>query len=270
VSADTNPDATPDGDGSLFDPGLYGRLVGDDYDAIYEGVFDTEGAVALLGRLAGPGSLILELGVGTGRLALPLAARDHEVWGVDASAEMLDQLTRKAGGKAVRCVLGDFSEVAVDRTFDVAVITFNTIFALPDQDAQVRCFANVAHHLRPGGLFVVEAWVPEPPKTPPPVLSTRRVAEGLVGLVLSEHDRARQLLSTTQVVLGGPRNVLVYPVVHRYAHPSELDLMARLAGMALEHRYADWRGTPYSSSSTDHVSIYRREDAQRTDHPAAT
>jgi len=178
---------------------------------------------------------------------------------VDASAEMLDQLAAKPGGDRVRRVQGDFSDVDLDRTFDVAVITFNTIFALPDQDAQVRCFANTARHLRPGGRFVVEAWVPEPPKTPPPTLSTRRVAEGLVGLVLSEHDRTRQLLSTTQVVLGGPRNVLVYPVVHRYAHPSELDLMARLAGMALEDRFADWKGTTYESTSPDHISVYRLE-----------
>jgi SAM-dependent methyltransferase len=241
------------------DAAAYGRLVAADYDAFYEGVFDTEGAVDRLVELAGGGP-VLELGVGTGRLALPLAERGLEVHGVDGSPEMLDLLAAKPGGEAIATTLGDFSEVRAPGRFSLAALTFNTVFALPDQAAQVRCFANVARHLVPGGRFVVEAWVPDAPVGPGRQLGTRQLADGYVGLVVAEHDRADQLLRTTQVVLGGPTGVHVYPVVHRYAHPSELDLMAQLAGMHLEARWADWHRSRYVSTSTEHVSVYRLPD----------
>jgi SAM-dependent methyltransferase len=241
---------------NAHDAGEYGRHIGSDYDDVYDGVFDTEGAVARLVELA-QGGPVLEMGVGTGRLALPLAAAGLHVHGIDGSAVMLERLADKPGGRDVPTTLGDFSQVTVPGTFALAALTFNTIFALPDQDAQVRCFANVARHLRPGGRFVVEAWVPDPSLSAGSSLKPRKLASGYVGLVIADHDPSRQILATTQVVLGGEVGVRVYPVVHRYAHPSELDLMARLADMRLEHRWADWRGTPFSAGSADHVSVYR-------------
>jgi SAM-dependent methyltransferase len=244
-------------DPAPHDAAAYGRFVAADYDELYEGVFDTEGAVARLAELA-EGGPVLELGVGTGRLAIPLAERGLPVHGVDGSPEMLELLAAKPGGGAIPTTLGDFADVEVPGTFALAAITFNTIFALPDQAAQVRCVANAARHLQPGGRLVVEAWVPDAVVATGRQLGTRQLATGYVGLVVSEHDRANQLLHTTQVVLGGAAGVRVYPVVHRYAHPSELDLMAQLAGMQLEHRWADWHGSAYVSTSTEHVSVYRR------------
>jgi SAM-dependent methyltransferase len=238
------------------DAGEYGRLTAPVYDELYRDVFDTASAVARLEALA-EGGPILELGVGTGRLALALAERGVSVHGVDGSQEMLDLLRAKAGGASVGTTLGDFTEVDVPGPFSVAAITFNTIFALPDQAAQVRCFTNTARHLRAGGRFVVEAWVPELAAQPGLTLSPRRLADGYVGLVVAEHDRARQILRTTQVALGGRTGVFVYPVVHRYAHPSELDLMARIAGMRLEARWEDWNASPYRSESATHVSVYQ-------------
>jgi SAM-dependent methyltransferase len=237
------------------DAAEYGRLVAAQYDDFYDGAFDTDGAVACLSELAAGGS-ILELGVGTGRIALPLVARGHEVHGVDGSAEMLELLAGKPGGDKIATTLGDFAEVEIPGRFTVAALLVNTIFALPDQAAQVRCFANVARHLEPGGRFVVETWVPETSPQVTSRLSTRQLSPGYFGLVASEHDPSRQVLSTLQAVLGDGV-VRVFPVVHRYVHPAELDLMARLAGMALEDRWEDWHRTPFGPRSLNHVSVYR-------------
>lgn len=238
------------------DPSAYGAAVAEDYDDIYAGVFDTDGAVVALRDLA-QGGPVLELGVGTGRLAIPLAEHGLDVVGVDGSAQMLDRMRAKPGGQLVRPVVGDFASVDAGRGFALAAITLNTIFALPNQAAQVRCFENVARHLRPGGRFALEAWVPDITPGTGQVLRPRRLATGLVGLVVSEHDAARQILSTTQVVLGGALGLRVFPVVHRYAYPAELDLMAVIAGFELEHRWGGWRRQPFDSASTEHVSVYR-------------
>ena len=238
------------------DAGEYGTLIADDYDAIYEQAFDTVNAVERLTELA-DGGPVLELGVGTGRLATPLARAGLEVHGIDGSEEMLALLAEQSGG-AVAGTLGDFSSTRVGDagTFSLVVLAVNTIYALPDQDAQVRCFANAAWHLRPGGRFVVEAWVPDASTLDAP-LKTRRLSPGYVGLVAADHDPVAQMLSTTQIVFGHDK-VRVFPVVHRYAWPSELDLMACLAGLRLEHRWEDWHSAPFGSSSENHVSIYRR------------
>jgi SAM-dependent methyltransferase len=240
------------------DSGEYGTYVAADYDEIYGGAFDTDGAVARLVELA-TGGPVLELGIGTGRLALPLAAAGLEVHGVDGSEEMLALLERKQGGDTIPTTVGDFSHVRIEPPgrFALVVLAVNTIFALEDQDAQVRCFATAAYHLREGGRFVVEAFVPAP-LPPGTSLQPRKLSEGHVGLVISDHDPARQVLATVQVVLGGSKAVRVFPVVHRYAWPSELDLMARLAGLQLESRWADWHGTAYGAQATNHVSVYRR------------
>jgi SAM-dependent methyltransferase len=240
------------------DAGEYGRHIADDYDAIYGDAFATEETVDQLVILA-EGGPVLELGVGTGRLALPLQERGLTVHGVDGSEQMLDILKKKPGGEHVSTTLGDFSDVRIGppAQFSLVVLAINTIFALEDQDAKVRCFATAAYHLRPNGRFVIEAWVPE--NLPPgPSLQPRQLSPGFIGLVAADHDPATQTLSTTQIVLGGTTGVRIFPVVHHYAWPFEMDLMARLAGLTKEHRWADWRRTPFAATSTNHISVYRQ------------
>ena len=238
------------------DEGQYGRNIADDYDSIYGEAFDTEAAVDRLAELADGGS-ILELGIGTGRLALPLSQRGLAVHGVDGSEKMLHLLSQKAGGAAIPTTLGDFAEVRLQppRQFALVVLAINTIFAL-DREAKLRCFETAAYHLRPSGRFVVEAWVP-PPLPPGPSLQPRTLSPGYIGIVAADHDPSTQTLSTTQIVLGGPSGVHVFPVVHQYAWPFELDLMARLADMTLEDRWSDWHRRPFGPTSTDHISVYR-------------
>ncbi len=243
---------------SEHDASEYGSNIAEDYDTIYAGAFDTQAAVDRLAELA-DGGPVLELGVGTGRLALPLVDRGLAVHGVDGSEQMLQLLREKPGGDRVHATLGDFSEVRLQppAQFALVVLAVNTIFALADQEAQLRCFATAQHHLRPNGRFVVEAWIPE--NLPAgQSLRPRTLSPGFIGLVVADHDPSTQTVSTTQVVLGGTLGVRVFPVVHRYAWPSELDLMARMADLELESRWADWAQTPFGPTSTNHVSVYRQ------------
>jgi SAM-dependent methyltransferase len=238
------------------DAGAYGSWIADDYDALYAGLHETEATVECLAELAAGGA-VLELGVGTGRVAIPLAATGLEVHGLDGSAEMLAALQTKPGGDAVVPWQGDFAELNLGRAFGLVALLVNTIYALPDQDAQVRCFQRVAEHLEPGGRFVVEAWIPEALPAGES-LRPRKLADGLIGLVVADNDPVAQVLSTIQIALGTQLGVRVFPVVHRYAWPSELDLMARLAGLEREARWADWARTPLAPASRHHVTVYRR------------
>ncbi|MDQ1438976.1 MAG: hypothetical protein QOK43_2605 [Acidimicrobiaceae bacterium] len=245
-------------DHDLHDPTAYGARIADDYDRLYTDTLDTEGAVALLAELAGAGP-VLEWGVGTGRLAVPLAQRGLAVHGLDSSPDMLDRLHTKPGGERVRTSQGDFECAHVDGgPFALAVLAFNTVFALPSQDAQVRCFQNTARHLAPGGRFVVEAWVPQPERfdAKGEAVLLRHLSEDHVSLDVARIDPVTQRMQTTQVSLSDGQ-VRLHPANHRYAWPAELDLMARLAGMALEHRWADWRKAPFTEASAGHVSVYR-------------
>jgi SAM-dependent methyltransferase len=241
-----------------YDPTAYGAAVADVYDELYgDDVLDTDGAVERLRKLAGRGP-VLELGIGSGRLALPLAAGGLRVHGIDASPEMLDQLRAKPGGSEMSVTRADFSAFELPERFSLAVLAFNTIFALPSQDAQVRCFDRVAVHLQPGGCFVVEAFVPNPARFQDgQSIRVRAMTDGRVALDIARIDPATQFMYTTQVHLrdGGLR---LHPANHRYAWPSELDLMARLAGLHLEDRWEDWQGTPFGSASQFHVSVYRK------------
>ncbi len=240
-----------------FDPTEYGARIADDYDDLYAGSLDTDGAVERLVELA-EGGPVLEFGIGTGRLALALVARGLDVHGVEASAEMAAKLQRKPGGERIPVELGDFSEIDAGSDFALVVLAFNTIFALPDQDAQVRCFANAARHLRPGGRFVVEAWLPDLAGfSGNRAVRPRLMKSDVVSIEVAELDPVRQMMRTTQVVMRDG-SVRLYPANHRYAWPAELDLMAQLAGLRLADRREDWAGRPFTAQSRTHVSVYQR------------
>lgn len=240
----------------VFDPAAYGRSTADDYDEIYAEL-DPTAAVALLTELAGGGPVV-EFGIGTGRLVLPLAARGIAVHGIEGSPEMVAALRRKPGGADLPVVLGDFSEVSAGEGFSLAVLAINTIFALPSQEAQVQCFHNAARHLGPGGRFVVEAWVPDlgafrnGTAVRPVTLHDDRVE-----LEVARLEPATQTMWTNKVHLTD-RGVKLVPANHRYAWPAEMDLMARLAGMRLVERWESWDRAPFRDSSTAHVSVWQK------------
>jgi SAM-dependent methyltransferase len=247
--------------GTDHDPAAYGEHIADVYDEWYSTPDKQPGvavAVDFLRTRVGAGPA-LELGIGTGRLALPLAAQGTAVVGIDVSPRMVARLRDKPGGSEVDVVVGDFAEVdAPGGPFGLVYVVFNTFFALADQDAQVRCFANVAAALRPGGLFVMEAFVPDVARFD---RGQRVQAVRLDGetthLNVSLHDPVSQRVRSRHLTLG-PGGVGTWPVDIRYAWPSELDLMGRLAGLELAERCAGWNGEPFTATSTSHVSAWRR------------
>jgi SAM-dependent methyltransferase len=242
---------------STFDAAEYGATgIADEYDELYAHEWDTDSTVRTLADLAAGGPL-LELGIGTGRLALPLMERGIVVHGVDGSPEMLAALQRKPGGDRIEVWTGDFAEVRTGHTYPLVVLAVNTIFALPDQDAQIACFANAARHLAPGGAFVVEAWIPDIGAFRNRRLVRQRVMQpAVMSIESAQLEPATQMMRTTQAVLRNG-SVRLYHANHRYAWPAELDLMARLVGLHLEHRWADWTRAPFADDSTTHVSVYR-------------
>lgn len=216
---------------------------------------ETEAEVDRLEALAG-GGRVLELGVGTGRVAVPLAERGLEVHGIELDPAMVEQLRSKPGGDRVRVHVGDMADVDVDGDFAVVYAVFGTLFALPTQDAQVRCFENVARHLAAGGSFVVEALVPQPGT----YHDRRKVTvagatHDRVILDVSEIDTTRQTIHNRQVVLT-PDGIRIVPIHVRYSWPSELDLMARLAGLRLVERWSGWDRRPFAAGDPRHVSVY--------------
>ena len=233
----------------------YDGRCADVYDQWF-GYFD-EAAVDVLEELAG-GGRALELGIGTGVVALPLAARGVEVHGIDSSAEMVARLREKPGGDAIPVTFGDFADAGAAGEFSLVFVVYNTLFALPTQGEQVRCFRNAAARLRPGGAFVVEAFVPDPAQfTGGHGLRVLHSEPGRVGLKVSQHDPVGQKIKSQHVVIteAGAR---LFPVEVRYAWPSELDLMAQLAGLRLRHRWGDWRRGEFGAKSEKHVSVYER------------
>ena len=235
----------------------YGDRIAEIYDALYEGRLDTDSAVELLAGLAEAGP-VLELGIGTGRLAVPLAERGIEVHGIDASAGMVAKLREKPGGAAMPVLLGDFADVGVDGPFSLVYVAFTTFFGLGSQDEQVRCFRNVADRLTPDGVFVIEAFVPDQTRfTSGGNLECLRVETDQVMLGATRHDAVTQTLASQYVVVG-EGGIRLYPARLRYAWPSELDLMAQLAGLRLRDRWANWRREPFTATSGSHVSVYAR------------
>jgi SAM-dependent methyltransferase len=240
-----------------YGPETYGDRIADVYDAFHDLGDETPAAVETLASLAGSGP-VLELAIGTGRLALPLAERGLEVHGIDASEGMVAKLREKPGGERISVTMGDFADVGVEGSYPLVFVVFNTFFALLTQDDQLRCFANVAARLADGGAFVIEAFFPDlarfdrNQRAHVTVVETDRVL-----LDASRHDPVRQRIDSAHVVIGDG-GVRMYPVNLRYAFPSELDLMARLAGLELKERWGGWHREPFSASSLRHVSVYGR------------
>ena len=224
------------------------------YDEIHAHLPHPGGAADTLARLAGRGRA-LELGIGTGRVALPLATLGVEVHGVDASEAMVAELRRKPGGQDISVTLGDFADFSLDARYDVVFVVFNTFFSLPSQDAQTRCFETVARHLSAGGVFVIEAFVPNVARLARGKEVSADIHGDTVLLDVAEFDVNEQRVNARHLFIS-ESGIEMFPVELRYAWPSELDLMARLAGLRLRDRWADWAGTPFTSRSRAHVSVY--------------
>ena len=239
--------------------GYFGQAVAATYDESNDRAFDPaliQATVDFLADLA-RGGRALELGIGTGRIALPLAARGVEVHGIELSRAMVAQLRAKPGGADIPVTIGDFSTARADGTFRLAYLVANTIMNLTTQAAQVACFRNVASHLEPGGCFVIDVLVPGLRRLPPADrYQVFDASEGHWGV--DEYDVANQGLISHHFSLVDGRFEL-RSIPFRYVSPAELDLMAELAGMRLRERWAGWVREPFTSESEKHVSVWEKE-----------
>lgn len=238
------------------DPAEYGERVAAVYDQWYPCDEQVGPMVDFLARHAAGGP-VLELGIGTGRIALPLAARGLAVTGIDASASMVARLRGKDGGSQIAVSIGDFADVSAEGgPFRLVYVVSNTFFGLLTQAEQLRCFRNVAANLRGGGAFVIEAFVPDLARFD---RGQRVAVDYLSGeqtrFTVSLHDQASQRIHS-RLIVTEPGVSAAYPVEIRYAWPSELDLMAQLAGLQPLGRWAGWLGQPFTSGSSSHVSAW--------------
>jgi len=241
--------------------GYFDERVAARYDESSAEMFDSavvDPVVDFLVELAGRGRT-LELGVGTGRIALPLSKRGVPVHGIEMSNAMAAKLRAKPGGEDIGVTIGDFATTTVDGTFSVAYLVFNTIMNLTTQAAQVACFRSVAAHLEPGGRFVIEVGVPGLQRLPPgETIQSFHVSETRWGL--DEYDVANQGLTSHHFEFAEGR-VERLSIPFRYAWPSELDLMAQLAGMSLHERWSGWKREPFTSESRKHVSVWEKPES---------
>jgi SAM-dependent methyltransferase len=247
-----------------YDASTYGDRFADVYDQWYD---DPEGTAAIIERLTAlagavaqaPPTEVLELGVGTGRLAVPLATAGIAVTGIDASPEMLRRLHEKAAaaGAGVTAVHGDMAGPLPDGPFDLVVVAHNTFFNLTTEDAQQACLAEIARVLAPAGRFVIEAFVPATEAGSESSVQVRSITADRVVLFVDRHDpeRGEAWSSFVDITEGGIR---LRPCHVRYLSPDALDAMASAAGLVLDERAADWTGAPFDDGSTHHVSVYRR------------
>ena len=242
----------------MSDDGYFDERVAARYDHSAAELFDpavVDPVVDFLAGLAGKGRA-LELGIGTGRIAIPLAQRGVPVHGIDLSKAMAARLREKPGSEDIGITIGDFATTTVEGAFAVAYLVFNTIGNLTTQAAQVACFRNVAAHLEPGGCFVIEVGIPELQRLPPG--DTMRVFHASpTHWGIDEFDVANQRLTSHHFELVDGRFEL-FSLPFRYVWPAELDLMAELAGMSLRERWSDWTREPFTSDSEKHVSIWEK------------
>jgi SAM-dependent methyltransferase len=236
----------------------FDERIAEGYDATSAEMFKpevVEPVVRFLADLAGDGAA-LELGVGTGRIALPLSQRGVRVHGIELSPAMVSRLRAKPGADQIEVTIGDFATTRVPGTFRLAYLVFNTIMNLTTQDEQVECFRNVAAHLEPGGCFVIEVGVPALQRLPPGE-TVRAFTVSPTRLGFDEYEIAAQILYSHHYwVVDGRLETFSAPF--RYVWPSELDLMARLAGMTLRERWSGWNREPFTSDSTTHVSVWEK------------
>jgi SAM-dependent methyltransferase len=242
----------------MSEDGFFDEEVAATYDEATSGMHDQSvinQVVDVLAGLAGDGRA-LEFGIGTGRIALPLARRGVEVHGIDISKPMIARLRAKPGGADIGVTIGDFASTRVPGAFALTYLVFNTIENLTTQDAQVDCFVNAAAHLEPGGRFVIEVGVPAL-RLLPPGQSAVPFDVGEKAWAYDLYDCATQSMTSNYVddIDGKAR---FRSIAFRYVWPAELDLMARIAGLTLEERWQDWDGTPFTHESTRHVSIWRK------------
>jgi SAM-dependent methyltransferase len=238
------------------DPAFYGDRWAGVYDQHHAGM-DPSAAVEFLAGLAGDGRA-LELAIGTGRVALPLAGRGITVEGVDASGEMVARLRAKPGGDSIPVVIGDMAQVPVDGPYRLVYLIFNTLFGLLSQARQADCFRGVARVLGPGGAFVIECFVPDLARFDRGQrVQAVAVTEDSATIEVSRHDAAQQRV-TSQIITLDAQGVHLGPVALRYSWPGELDLIASSAGLRLAERYGDWDRRPFGPASAKHISVYQR------------
>ena len=241
-----------------FDETTFGKIYAGDYDTLHD-PGTTEESAALIAGLA-DGKRLLEFAIGTGRMAMPLVARGFDVSGIEGSPDMADILRAKPGGTDIPVEIGDIATTRVEGEFDFVFLVFNTLFNLTTQEAQVQCFQNAADHLRPGGRFLVETFVPDMNRFSD-TNSARAIDVGAdsAWLELAQHDPVAQRVDFQRVRFSSEGSKL-FPLQMRYAWPQEIDLMARLAGLALENRWSGWNREPFTRDSTMHVSVYKKPE----------
>jgi SAM-dependent methyltransferase len=241
-----------------YKPEAYGETWAEVYDEYYAdspGNAQVQPMVTTLAELAHNGPA-LELGIGTGLVALPLVEAGVEVHGIEASPAMIAKMMDKKGAGAISVTQGDFADVPVDGQYPLVFVVFNTFYCLLNQEDQVRCFRNVASRLTDGGVFVVSAFVPDMSKfNRGQSVEARRVEEDQVTLEVNRHNSVTQLVSSQSMTISN-QGTKFLPVQIRYVWPSELDLMAQLAGMHLRERWGDWEKAPFTPQSWLHVSVY--------------
>jgi SAM-dependent methyltransferase len=239
-----------------YEPAMsFGEDVARSYDKGWRG--DEDAAVAFLSDAA-KGGPALELAIGTGRIALPLAAEGIAVDGIDIAPAMVARLREKPGGNAIGVTMGDIADVPVEGRYRLVYVVYNSLFNLLTQDEQVRCFGNVAAHLTDDGVFVVEAFTPRylHRRRDDQYVDAEEIRVDKVWLDVARHDPAAQRLVKNHVSLT-TAGIALNPVVLRYAWPSELDLMARIAGLRLAGRFGGWERQPFDARSRLHVSMWR-------------
>jgi SAM-dependent methyltransferase len=231
----------------------YGERIASVYDQWYS-EFDPA-AILALAELAHEGK-VLELGIGTGRIALPLLHAGVAIYGIDASESMVAKLRAKPGGERIPVTMGNFAEINVEGQFTLIYVVFNTFYSLLTQDEQIRCFQNVTKHLAPGGVFVIEAFVPDLTRfAGGQAVRVTRIEEYEVQVDVSAIEPDEQVITSQHLVLT-EQGTHFYPVKLRYVWPTEMDLMAKLSQLRLRERWGDWKKAMFSGGSGKHISLY--------------
>ena len=236
----------------------YGDAIADVYDSWYGDLTDVDATVTFLRRFVVDGP-VLELGIGTGRLALPLAAAGTKVHGIDVSGAMLDRLRAKDPDGRVQVIAGDMVDDLPDGPFDVIFVAYNTFFNVRDVDRQRQLFVRVAERLTERGVFVIEAFVPDTERPGGDSVTIRSMTTDALVLRADRHDPAAQTIDGQLVEITEAGGVRLRPYRIRYAPPAELDRMAADAGLELSERWENTHPDPFDDESPTHVSVYRRD-----------